>query len=320
MRLKIVIWLLSIIAASCGYLYMHDNQEKGEIVAILQTVEHPALNFTRRGIKDHLASCCRHVHVVYENAHGDSNLGIQIARKFVQDKPKVIATIGTLASQVFLKIGDIPIVFSSVTDPVAAGLVKDLKHTGTHFSGVSNMIEMSPQLEFFQAIYPELQTIGVVYNAGEVNSVKLISMIKSAASKLGLEIHESSARSGSDIIVAAQQLAKEVDAIFVTNDNTALSALGGIVKAADAANIPVFCSDNDTIGEGVLATFGPNQYDIGLQTGKMIEQILHGEHVTNLPVNFPHKIEKKIDISVANRLNISIPSHFLEEVDEVIGQ
>ncbi|CAG7589667.1 ABC transporter substrate-binding protein [Hyalomma marginatum] len=247
-------------------------------------------------------------------------MALQIGKRVTTTRPKLIVAIGTIAAQAFLKNDQIPIIFSSVTDPVSAGLIKDLKETATNFTGVSNMINIEPQLKLIVDILPHAKKIGVIYNSTEANSMEILRRVKKAAGNFNLEILEAVILSSNDMIIATQSLInKRIDAIFISNDNAVLSSIQGITKIASSFMVPVFCSDVDTIKNGVLAAFGPDQYKIGVQTGKIIEKVLLGKKTTyEIPVEFPEKIELKINMKVAKDLKIKIDKNILSIASEVI--
>ncbi len=252
-----------------------NNKDKGFSVKILQTVEHPALDATRRGIEDYLKECCN-VAVNYETAQGSQELAKQIARGFISKNPDVVVAIGTQAAQALSWYhGNIPLVFSSVTDPVSAGLMKNIRVPNANVTGVSNMVPVEGQLELFKKILPNLKSLGMLYSPAEANSLELIRIIRRSVSNFGIQIISVPVYSGGDIISSAKQLTRDVDALFVSNDNITLSFLQGIVKIAEDAKKPVFCSDIDAINMGIVAAMGPNQYEIGIETGRIIERVLN---------------------------------------------
>ena len=319
MKGKYCLTLLLFLAVLLSFLgYLEDNKDSN--IVILQIVEHDALNATRRGIEDYLLRCCAQFSIDYENAQGDPTLSLQISKRIDVSQPKLVVALGTVAAQSFLKSGNIPIVFSSVTDPIAAGLVKDLKETETHFTGVSNMIPVEPQLKLVMDILPNAKKLGIIYNSAEINSLEILKKVKQIAAKFDLEIVESVITSSNNVIIATQALAnKGVDAIFVSNDNTALSAIKGITKVATECGIPVFCSDVDTINSDILAALGPDQYKIGIQTGKIIEKILiDGKVPAQIPVVFPEELEFRVNMKVARKLKIEIDKNILSAASEVI--
>ena len=126
-------------------------------LAVSQTVSHPALDETLRGILDELN---KQGFVIGDNldykyfcAQGDVILSNQIAAKIISNGPDYAISIGTTSSQSLLnanRANDIPIIFSSVTDPIAAKLVKDLNAPEKNITGVSNFIDVGPQLDLFK--------------------------------------------------------------------------------------------------------------------------------------------------------------------------
>lgn len=284
------------------------------IIYILQLVEHPALDATRQGIIDELKKAG--IAVRYENAQNNSALAAQIAQKFMSKSPKAVIGIPTLAAQALVaanRPNTVPIVFSSVTDPLSARLVSNLKKHKENVTGVSNFIEPDKQFEAFKKILPDLKTVGVIYNPGEPNSLSLNDSMQKAAKLYNIQIVFAPANNTVEVPQATRQLLSKVDAIFINNDNTALSAFKAITQIAKTKKIPVFVSDTDMISEGALAALGPNQYEIGRQTAKLLLQILQGEKAENLPVLFPDKTELFINTGVAKELGITVPDSILEE-------
>ncbi len=295
-------------------------------IAISQIIEHEALNETYRGIIEELEAegyvGDKKVKIVYETAQGSPLIAAQIAQKFVSIQPDVMVGIGTIAAQALVganKRSGKPIVFSSVTDPVGAQLVASLSEPGAGVTGVTNWIKLEPQIEKFQQILPKLKRLGIVYNPGEGNSVILVSRLKDTARQMGIEITESPATATMEVGMAAKHIAHKVDAFFISNDNTVLSAFESVVGVANDAGIPVFVSDINKVQSGAVAALGPDQYEIGRQTGKMIVEILKGTSPAKMPVEFPKKTEFYLNLDALKRLHIQVPSTLLQEADKIIN-
>src|SRR5262245_61721314 len=104
-------------------------------VAVTAIVEHPALDAARNGVPDALAAAgykeCENLKFVYQSAQGNPATAAQIARQFVGDEPDVIVPISTPSAQaVVSSTRDIPVVFTAVSDPLGAQLVKDMDKPG----------------------------------------------------------------------------------------------------------------------------------------------------------------------------------------------
>lgn len=271
-------------------------------ISISQVIEHPALNETRRGIIDGLKKAGfevgKNLILDIEFAQGKSDVAMQIAQKFIGTSPNVMVGIGTTSSQAlaFLaKRKNIPVVFASVTDPLGAKLVKTLNQPGYLVTGVSNFTALKPQFELFKKQIPHLKRLGVVYNPGEANSLAMLEKSMEAAKEMGLKIVPSPALKTSEVSVATRNLIGKAEAIFINNDNTALAAFESVVKAASEGHMPVFASDTDMVERGAAAALGPNQYELGIQAANLIVKILKGDSPSTMPVEFPIKLETKIN-------------------------
>ena len=129
----------------------------------------------------------------------------------------------------------------------------------------------------------------------------------------GLTLVKQSIQQSADIPQAINKLKTNVDAVFITNDNTALSGIPYIVKACDKVKIPVYVSDTDQVAKGCLAALGPNQYEIGKQTGKIIKLIKNGEDINKIRVEYPDTMELFLNKDKAIELEITIPEDVLKE-------
>ena len=143
-------------------------------------------------------------------------------------------------------------------------------------------------------------------------------MLKEICPRYGLEVIGMTASKTSEVYQSAIKLSSLVDAIFISNDNMALSALKTIVKAANAQKIPVFVSDTDIVKDGALAALGPNQYEIGKQTARLIARILEGEDINKINVEFPKGTELFLNQNAATKLGIVFPTELIAKADKII--
>lgn len=295
-------------------------------VAITQIVEHPALDATYQGILDELRDQGylpgKNIKLIHEIAQGSTIIAAQIAQKFVGLKPDVMVGIATLSAQSLVcanRNKQIPIVFASITDPVGAQLVACLENNeGSNVTGLSNWVELEPQLEKFKQILPGLKKLGFIFNPAEGNAVILLERLRVIGPKMGIEVFGAPATTSAEVGMATESIANKVDAIFISNDNTALSAFQSVVKAATFAGIPVFVSDNDMVESGAIAAIGPNQYQLGRQTGRMIAAMLSGTSPSSIPVEFPEKLEFYLNINAMAALNLEVSEQLKAQANKLI--
>ena len=285
-------------------------------VYIMKIVDHRALDETVRGVRDTLAG--RDIKIRVESAQGNPSMALQIAQKIAAKKPVTAVAVGTVAAQSLAKYASksenpVPLIYSSVTDPKSAGLLPAINVTG-----VSNFVPLRPQLELFRRLQRGLETIGMPYNPGEANSVAIVDALKPICEEMGIGLVLRAATRTAEMPQAAAELARRVDAIFVSNDNTALAALAAIVAVAESQGIPVYVSDRDAVTLGALAALGPNQREVGRQTGRMVARVLDGETVDAIAPECVSSAALVINLSVAKRLSIVVDDGLLSEAEELI--
>ncbi len=320
---KIIISLI----ISCLFSYSSVAEEaiKQKKILISKIVNHPALDATEDGIIDALnkAGYVNEQNIVIrsESAQGNPVLASQIASKFTHQNADLVVAIGTITAQSFIKFArndEVKMIFSSVTNPLDAGLMLSTMENERNITGVSNFVALEPQLQLFKQLQPNLQNLGIIYNPGESNSISIIKKLEEIASTNNINIIKKSSTRASDVAQAAAALTKTADAIFISNDNMALSALQSIIKIATDAGIPVYVSDTDAVELGAVAALGPNQYNIGIQTGNMIAKILNGYDINKEKVEFPEKNDLYLNLDAAKNVNIIIPKYLLNSANKII--
>jgi putative tryptophan/tyrosine transport system substrate-binding protein len=292
-------------------------------VAITAIVEHPALDAVREGVKKGLADLGHaegtDVVFTFESAQGNPATAAQIARKFVGDAPDVIVAISTPSAQtVAAATKDIPLVFSAVTDPLAAQLVASIEAPGGNVTGVSDMAPIGDHLALIREITPNVKRIGVLYNPGEANSVSSLAAVKSEAEAAGIEIVEGPATKSADVQAATRSLIGKIDAIYVPTDNTIVSALESAIGAANEAKLPLYAADTDSVARGALAAVGFNYFDVGVQTAGLVDRVLKGDGPASIPVVFASGTDLQVNKATASAIGIELPQAVLDRASKVV--
>ncbi|KAA0686361.1 ABC transporter permease [Neorhizobium sp. P12A] len=292
-------------------------------VAITAIVEHPALDAARKGVLDALTAAGykegQNLKFVFQSAQGNPATAAQIARQFAGDNPNVIVPISTPSAQAVVSAThDIPVVFTAVTDPVGAQLVKSLDKPGGNVTGLSDMSPVGEHLALIKEILPNVKKIGYLYNAGEANSVSLLAVLKAEAAKAGVTVVESAAAKSADVQGAARALVGRADAIYIPTDNTIISALEGAVAVAEEAKLPLFTADTDSVSRGSIAALGFNYYDVGKQTGDIVVRILKGENPGDIPVKIASGSDLVVNKASAAKMGVTVPDSVLKRASKVI--
>jgi putative ABC transport system substrate-binding protein len=292
-------------------------------IGVTQIVSHPALDSDAKGFEKALAEAGfkEGVNVTYDrqNAQGDMPNAQTIAQKFLDAKVDLIHSIATPTSQAVVKtIKNIPIVFSSITDPVDAGLVPKTSpsgtKSGTNVTGVSDRWPVYLQFEMYTKFVPKAKKWGTIYNAGDSNSLVHIKEMREAAKKLGVELIEATISTSAETMQAAQSLAgKGVQAVNITSDNTAVSSFEAIVKVCNEKKIPLFAGDIGSVPRGAIAAYGLDYFLIGESAGKKAAQILKGKKAGDIPWGPAEKFSLVVSEQAAKAQGVAIPPELLKK-------
>jgi len=297
-------------------------------IGITQIVTHPALDANRQGFIDQMAEEGfvegENVEYDYRTPEGDMTVAASIAQKFVTDKVDLILAIATPTAQACVQATegtDIEVVFGSVTDPVAAGLVDSWDSPGGSVTGISDWADVGTQIQLVVDIMPDVKKLGVIYNAGEVNSKVQVDELKKVAPAMGItEIVEATAATSADVLAAAQSLVGRVDAIWIPTDNTVVSAFESVVKVSEDNQIPLFAADVATVERGAIGTPGIDYYQLGRECGQVAARILKGESPADIPVKKVDMTDLFLNPSAAERMGVTIPQSVLDQATEIVEE
>lgn len=253
-------------------------------IGIGQFAAHGSLDNCREGFLQGLAEEGivegQNLTVLYENAQADGGIASQIVTNFVSQKVDLICGIATPMAQSAYGVGkknDIPVIYTAVTDPIAAELANTDGTPVGEVTGTSDKLPVTEQLAMIREILPDAKTIGIMYTTSEVNSLSAIEEYKIAAPEYGFEIVETGISTTADVPLAADSLLSKVDCVTNLTDNTVVASLPVILDKANKLNVPVFGSEIEQVKIGCLAAMGLDYIDLGKQTGKMAAAVLKGE-------------------------------------------
>lgn len=289
-------------------------------IGVTQIVEHPSLDAAFEGFKKALAEngFKEGENVTYDvqNAQNDMNNSNTIAQNLVGDKVDLIFANSTPSAQSALNAtSEIPIIFTSVTDPVGAKLVKSFDQPGENITGTTDTHpEAIPNTIEFISDEFKAEKVGLIYNAGEQNSVAQIKVVKEALDSNGMKAVEKSVSTSAEVKQAAEALVGKVDVIYIATDNTVVSALESVIGVANDKNIPMFAGEFDSVERGAFAAYGFDYSDIGYEAGLMAAKILKGEaKASELPVQYPQNLKLKMNKNAAEEMEIDIREEWKEE-------
>ena len=274
--ISVIVCIALILAAAISFAETYT-------VGIGQFAQHGSLNNCYQGFVEGLAEAGlvegENLKIDLQNAQADMGIAQQIAAQFASAKVDMMVGIATPMAQACYNAaaGDIPTIFTAVTDPVAAGFADETGAALGNVTGTSDALPIEAQLKTIRALMPEATKIGILYTTSEVNSISAIAEYKQLAPAYGFEIVESGISTTADIPLALDALLPRVDCLSNLTDNTVVSALALMLDKANAAGKPVFGSEVEQVKLGCVASEGLDYIALGRQTGLMAAKVLTGE-------------------------------------------
>ena len=266
-------------------------------VSVVQIVSHSSLDTIRDSFSDEMEQLGYtegEIELEYYDAGNDTSTLDSILSTASGDGSDVIVAIATPTAQSAARYAEeIPIVFAAVSDPIGAGLTSSLEEPDKNITGTMDDIQVDQILEAALEIDPDMQRLGVIYNASEANSVTNIEKAKTFCEENGIELQEVTVTSTNDVQQAVTTLAGSCDAIFSPNDNTVASAMSAAAQAALEAGIPYYVGADSMVSDGGFLTVGIDYEELGRETARMVDQVLQGTDVADIPI-----VQFKTDLSI----------------------
>lgn len=257
--------------------------------------------------------------VNYQNAGFDDNVNSQIAQAFSADSADLmvgIATPSAIACYAAAEDKNIPVVFTAITDPVAAHL-----DTG-NITGTSDKLPIEAQLELIRTLQPDAKTIGIVYTTSEPNSVSAIAEYEEKAPDYGFSIDALGVTAQNEVTQAVDTLiAHKVDCFSNLTDNNVVGVLASTLEKTSEAGIPVYGSEIEQVKLGCVASAGIDYVKLGIQTGKMAAKILTGEAVCeDIPFETITEYETYVNTAALAELGIELPETVADQAIAVTAE
>ena len=299
------------------------TQKSPKTIAISAIVEHPSLDDIRKGIIYGLGEQGykegQNLTVNFQSAQGNMATMGQISKQFVADSPDVIVAITTPTAQsLAAATQSIPLVYTAVSDPVAAKLIdENNKALQDNITGLSSQLPLAPQIDLFTKIKPDAKRIGFVYSPGEANSVVIKEQLAIELPKRGMTLVDVPANRSSDVANATRALSGRADLIYTSLDNGVASAMEAMVGVANELKIPIITSDEFSVRRGASAALGVNDFDFGVTTAKLVGQVLDGTKPKDIEPAIMNTLTLYISPKNAANQGVSIDESLLKDAINV---
>lgn len=242
------------------------------------------------------------------NCNGDKDKCKDAAEKFVSDGVNLIFAIGEPAAVAAAKATDtIPVIFTGVSDPIEAGLLKSCETPDKNVTGVSNLTPVYKQLEFLSQLLPDAKKVSSIYMTTDENSILISTLAQSDAETLGLDYTSFTASSNEQVDTCIKNALEDCDVLFLIEDKITKKNADKIIKAANKKKIPVISTSESLLSSGCLATSVPDYTDMGYNAGELALILLKNlREVRDLSVEYPEVCINKVNEKVAADFGIDL--------------
>ena len=308
--------LLSLVSLAMALLLVagcssSKKSEKQVHIGILQYVEHESLTAARKGFENELKDQGyidgKNIKIDYQNAQGDQS-NLQTISTSLLSKNDLVLGIATPAAQSLVNLStDTPILFTAITDPVSAKLVKSMDKVGGLATGTSDRVSAKKQVALLKKVMPNLKKVGIMYTTNERNSEIQVQEAEVAFKEAGIETVVKGISSTNDVQDTTKSLMSQTEALFIPADNTIVSAITLVTDLSKEMKVPVVGGSVDVVDDGVLFTYGADFEALGRQTAKMAIRI------DDISAEDPETLKAVANKEMAQLLGIDISAIEQEE-------
>jgi putative tryptophan/tyrosine transport system substrate-binding protein len=276
----------------------------------------------RQGLRDRGYLDGQNIAIEYRYAEGELDRLPSLANELVRINVDVIVVSSTpavLAAKNATK--EIPIVFHTIGDPVASGLVASLARPGGNVTGLTmGGAELyGKRLELLKETIPKLSLAAILWNPTSTGIQQNVKETQAAAQVLKLQIQSLEIRNPGDIEPAFETaIRSKTGAILVTQSPPITTYPKRIIDIAAKRRLPVIYPQGQWPDMGGLMSYGANVEDSYRYLASYVDKILKGSKPADLPVERSRKLELVINLKAAKQIGLTIPPNVLARADKVI--
>lgn len=294
---KIKSLLVIVLLFVCSLAFIGCGEKENVVkVGVLQLMSHDALGLATKGFKQGLIDAGyvenETIKFYVKNPEGDENAMNTMANELVRTCDIVMgnATPAAVALQTAAKNNgknDLPILFTSVTDAVEAGLVQSNEKPGGNITGTSDASAIEDQVALVKEILPNAKNFGIIYNVSEVNSRVQAEAAKVKAEELGMKVFVETIDNADQIVPVINTLGtgeNKCEALFIPTDNLLANNMAAVSQASEIQKMLVVCGEGSMVKNGGSISIGVDYNKLGKQTAELAVKILKGSKPSDLAV------------------------------------
>jgi putative ABC transport system substrate-binding protein len=292
------------------------------VVHFSENIDAPVVVGLRQGLKELGYVEGKDIVLEIHAARSDYATALASTQQLVKSQAQVLVSAGTLATKAAKEgSGAVPIVFTQVGEPVAAGFVKSLLRPGGNMTGFSHLLteNTGKRLELLKELVPACRTVLVVFDPANPTSQAAIAAANASAKKLNVRLRERQIRNHDEVVKTIQEIDRQsIDAMLMIPDSLVVNAGKQIIEMAQRQKLPVMFHEDTWVNRGGFASYGPSFVDLGRRAATYVDRILKGAKPGDLPVEQPTRFDLVINVKTAEALGLTIPQELLLLADKVI--
>jgi putative ABC transport system substrate-binding protein len=209
----------------------------------------------------------------------------------------------------------VPIVFTLVGDPLAAGIVEKLAQPGGNVTGVSSLQTelVAKRLEVLKTLAPAARRVWLIYDGVDLSTVPMVKKALDAAQRMKLEVMPKGVLDTNELRRVLREVRRD-DAMLAPEGSNPDLAIA-IIEQSLASRVPAVFGTALWVGYGGLISYGPDYYAQGVQAAALVAKIRRGARPQDLPVEGAEKIDLAVNLKTADVLGLTVPRKILLRAD-----
>ncbi len=255
------------------------------------------------------------------NAQGDMSTLMSLVDNAVTDRAELILLTSTPTLQAAVKrAGSIPILFTTVMNPLLAGAGESFEKHLPNVTGISSLSDFDGMLRVVKECLPTVQTVGTLFVPSEVNSVCCKDELVKATQKAGIKLVTMPVFNSAEVPIAAGSLVTHgVDAICQISDNLCDAAFSGISRTAHNEKIPLFAFVTSLAAkQGAAVAVARDYRQGGRDLAALTQSFLKGAAIKDIPFAYIQKTLLTVNVKNAELCGLTLPPGLLARADNVI--
>jgi len=247
---------------------------------------------------------------------------VKAAMRLIAAKPDLLVTVATSHAAAAKQVaGNVPIVFTVLTDPVQSGYVASYASSKNNFTGVSNSVAMlsGKRLEVMKQIVPGIKRGLAVVAIKESIAQKSFQFLAESANKFGVQLIRRDVTTKEELEKVILDTPKgSVDAIIHVPAILLRNHIALLVEKANKDKVPFGVHTEELVKKGALVSYGEDNRLIGIQAARLVVKVLKGVSPSEIPIETPERPILVVNRATAKTIGLKIPREILEHADRIV--